>query len=73
MIGAELEKLLYTRPVPDTLEEQLAALLKWAKSSKQVVARELGVSRRTVQRWTAQRALARARWQPLMRARSMPR
>lgn len=85
MIGAELEKLLYTRPVPDTPEQQLAALLRWAKGSKQMVARELGVSLRTVQRWTARKASARvkpsarytaaietrirARWQPLVRAR----
>ncbi|MFD9412664.1 telomere-protecting terminal protein Tpg [Streptomyces sp. NPDC059989] len=85
MIGSELEKLLYTRPVPDTPEQQLAALLRWARGSKQVVARELGVSQRTVQRWTARKASARAkpsvrhaavietrvreRWQPLVRAR----
>ncbi|MYT24617.1 XRE family transcriptional regulator [Streptomyces sp. SID7760] len=85
VIGAELERLLYTRPVPETTEQQLAALLRWAKGSKQMVARELGVSLRTVQRWTARRAAARAkpsvrhaglidtrvrdRWQPLVRAR----
>ncbi|TDU68977.1 Homeodomain-like domain-containing protein, partial [Streptomyces sp. KS 21] len=39
--------------VPETTKQQLAALLKWAKGSKQTVARELGVSLRTVQRWTA--------------------
>ncbi|MFI8503532.1 telomere-protecting terminal protein Tpg [Streptomyces sp. NPDC085524] len=85
MIGAGLERLLYTRPVPETTEQQPASLLRWAKGSKQAVARELGVSLRTIQRWTARRAAARAkpsalraalidtrlraRWQPVVRAR----
>ncbi|MGW7348748.1 telomere-protecting terminal protein Tpg [Streptomyces sp. NPDC054854] len=85
VIGAGLERLLFTRPVPDTLERQLRALLRWAQGSKQLVAQELGVSRRTVQRWTAREASARTRpsvrhaaliearvrdrWQPLVRAR----
>ncbi|MER7469006.1 XRE family transcriptional regulator [Streptomyces sp. NPDC097981] len=85
MIGAGLEQVLFTQPVPGTTEQQLRALLRWAKGSKQIVAQELGVSLRTVQRWTARKASARARpsvrhlaliearvrarWQPLVRAR----
>ncbi|WP_416371296.1 helix-turn-helix domain-containing protein [Streptomyces sp. MB09-01] len=81
--------MLFTQPVPGTTEEQLRVLLRWAKGSKQVVARELGVSLRTVQRWTARRvsgrgrpsghhtavieARVRARWQPRVRARWQPR
>ncbi|MFD3557410.1 hypothetical protein ACFWWA_35745 [Streptomyces goshikiensis] len=61
MIRAGLERLLYTRPVPETTEQQLAALLRWGKGSKQAVTRELGVSLRTIQRWTARKAAARAK------------
>ncbi|MFI6690024.1 telomere-protecting terminal protein Tpg [Streptomyces sp. NPDC050485] len=85
MIRSGLEQLLFTQPVPETSDKQLRALLRWAKGSKQVVAQELGVSRRTVQRWTARKVSARAkpsgrhaaliearvrgRWQPVVRAR----
>ncbi|MFJ3966087.1 telomere-protecting terminal protein Tpg [Streptomyces sp. NPDC090036] len=85
MIRTALEQLLYTQAVPETTEQQLRALLRWAKGSKQVVAQELGVSLRTVQRWTARKVSARsrpsgphtaliearvrARWQPRVRAR----
>ncbi|WP_350326170.1 helix-turn-helix domain-containing protein [Streptomyces katrae] len=61
MIGAGLERLLYTRPVPEATEQRLAALLRWAKGSKQRAARELGVSLRTVQRWTARKAAAQTK------------
>ncbi|MBZ9593633.1 helix-turn-helix domain-containing protein [Streptomyces erythrochromogenes] len=85
VVRAALEQLLFTQPVPGTAEEQLRVLLRWAKGSKGVVARELGVSLRTVQRWTARRVSGRgrpsgwhlvlieervrARWQPRVRAR----
>lgn len=85
VVRAALEQMLFTQPVPGTAEEQLRVLLRWAKGSKGVVARELGVSLRTVQRWTARRVSGRgrpsgrhlvlieervrARWQPRVRAR----
>ncbi|MFE7245226.1 helix-turn-helix domain-containing protein [Streptomyces sp. NPDC057580] len=84
-IGAGLERLLYTQPVPSTTASRLRVLLRWARGSTRQVAAVLGVSQRTVQRWVTRKAggsrrpsarheeaiadLVRARWQPRVRAR----
>ncbi|MEV0281674.1 XRE family transcriptional regulator [Streptomyces sp. NPDC050610] len=80
-----LERALLTRPVP-TKDAAVRFLLKAEKGSTKNVAVLLGISQRTVQRWVTTRPgvrrrpsavhaglideAVRARWQPLVRART---
>ncbi|WP_434092099.1 telomere-protecting terminal protein Tpg [Streptomyces coelicoflavus] len=83
-ISNGIERALLTRPVP-TGTSALRFLMRSEKGSTRKVARLLGVSQRTVQRWVTKRPGARrtpgplqvraieeavlARWQPRIRAR----
>ncbi|GHH27196.1 telomere-protecting terminal protein Tpg [Streptomyces lanatus] len=83
-----LEQALLTRPVP-TRDAAVRFLLKTEKNSTKNVATLLGISQRTVQRWTTTRPgmrrnpsavhaklideAVRARWQPRVRARRRAR
>ncbi|MGW2543090.1 helix-turn-helix domain-containing protein [Kitasatospora sp. NPDC001574] len=46
-----LERALRSRPIPVSVPARVRVLLRAAKGSTRAVARELGVSQRTVQRW----------------------
>ncbi|MGW7444884.1 telomere-protecting terminal protein Tpg [Kitasatospora sp. NPDC054795] len=71
-----------TRPIPQFVQVRMRFLLKGAKGSTEVLAAELGVSRRTVQRWFQGRGnpkpaaakkieeQVRAKWQPKVRDRT---
>ncbi|MFE4337397.1 telomere-protecting terminal protein Tpg [Streptomyces sp. NPDC056831] len=83
-ISDGIERALLTRPVP-TGASALRFLMRAEKGSTKKVARLLGVSQRTVQRWVTKKSGARrppgpphvraieeavlARWQPQIRAR----
>lgn len=83
-ISNGIERALLTRPVP-TGASALRFLMRSEKGSTRKVARLLGVSQRTVQRWVTKKSGARrppspqhaqaidkavlARWQPRIRAR----
>ncbi|MEV4556340.1 helix-turn-helix transcriptional regulator [Kitasatospora sp. NPDC049285] len=75
-IDEGLERVGRTRPIPQSVPARMRYLLKRAKGSTRLLAGELGVSQRTVQRWlkgvstpkpdAAQRIEQRVRatWQP---------
>ncbi|MGW7340009.1 telomere-protecting terminal protein Tpg [Streptomyces sp. NPDC054808] len=87
-IGDGIEQALMTRPVP-TGASALRFLMRAEKGSTKHVARLVGVSQRTVQRWVTDRPemrrrtsaahtkrideVVRARWQPRVRARQRAR
>ncbi|MEV7218185.1 XRE family transcriptional regulator [Kitasatospora cineracea] len=70
-----------TRPIPSTVPARLRHLLRAAKGSTKILASDLGVSQRTVQRWIKGAAVprpvaaadiearVRASWQPRVRER----
>ncbi|GJF33875.1 hypothetical protein KNE206_65750 [Kitasatospora sp. NE20-6] len=77
-----LERVMQTRPIPQGNPARVRFLVKAAKGSTKQVAQDLGVSRRTVQRWLKDtrthprpdtaRAIedaVRAKWQPRVKAR----
>ncbi|WP_030268266.1 telomere-protecting terminal protein Tpg [Streptomyces sp. NRRL B-24484] len=81
-IDEGLERVLHTRPVPQSTAARVRFLVRAAKGSTRQVAQQLGVSQRTVQRWlkdphvrpkpAALQAIeqaVRAGWQPRVRAR----
>ncbi|MFE9594667.1 telomere-protecting terminal protein Tpg [Streptomyces sp. NPDC006294] len=87
-IGHGIERALLTRPVP-TGASALRFLMRAEKGSTKHVARLVGVSQRTVQRWITDRPemrrrpsaahmerideVVRARWQPRVRVRQRAR
>lgn len=77
-----LERVMRTRPIPQSTGARVRFLVKAAKGSTKQVAQQLGVSQRTVQRWlkdhrahpkpaTAQAIedAVRAKWQPRVKDR----
>ncbi|MDH6576899.1 helix-turn-helix domain-containing protein [Kitasatospora sp. MAP5-34] len=78
-----LERALHTRPIPQSNAARIRFLVKAAKGSTRLVAQELGVSQRTVQRWLKSAAITpkpdaakaienavKAKWQPRVRDRA---
>ncbi|MFH8753974.1 telomere-protecting terminal protein Tpg [Streptomyces rimosus] len=50
---ARAERKVFTRPAPKSAKAQVKFLLTWAKGSTKALAKRLGVSRRTVERYRA--------------------
>ncbi|MFJ8443981.1 telomere-protecting terminal protein Tpg [Kitasatospora griseola] len=80
-IDEGLERAERTRPLPQSVPARMRFLLKGAKGSTRQLARDLGVSQRTVQRWLKGQAVpkpaaakkveeqVRAKWQPKVKQR----